>query len=248
MDTGTRPLSSSPSVRTPRLRSHRARPPATTARNTSFTVPPSAFLTALKSSSRLSVQNRRRWGPIGTFSGTEGAGFSPAHATSPRPSAASRTEPSVRPGLPAAAMAWPARRCGVPSRPFTPSPSSSAWEGSGAGTQAVSGSGGSAGTAVRSNSTVAMSTPDTPSTSAWWVLEISAKRSSSSPWASQISHSGLDRSRRWLKTLPASWRSCSSDPGAGSAVWRTWYSRLKRGSSIHSGRPISKRGNDSFWR
>ena len=26
-------------------------------------------------------------------------------------------------------------------------------------------------------------------------------------------------------------------PGAGSAVWRTWYSRLKSVSSVHSGRP-----------
>jgi hypothetical protein len=37
-------------------------------------------------------------------------------------------------------------------------------------------------------------------------------------------------------------RSCSSLPGLGSAVWRTWYSRLKRGSSTHSGRPISSLG------
>ena len=38
-----------------------------------------------------------------------------------------------------------------------------------------------AGPASRSNSTVARSTPEMPSTSAWWVLEISAKRLSSRP-------------------------------------------------------------------
>ena len=43
-------------------------------------------------------------------------------------------------------------------------------------------------------------------------------------------------------------RSCSSEPGDGSAVWRTWYSRLKLGSSIHTGRPVSIGGNASFWR
>ena len=67
-----------------------------------------------------------------------------------------------------------------------------------------------------------MSTPDTPSTSAWWVFETSAKRSPSSPCTSQISHSGLERSSRWEKIRPARPRSCSSEPGAGSAVWRTW--------------------------
>ena len=36
--------------------------------------------------------------------------------------------------------------------------------------------------------------------------------------------------------------------GEGSAVWRTWYSRLKSGSSTHSGRPVSSGGVASFWR
>ena len=87
-----------------------------------------------------------------------------------------------------------------------------------------------------------------PSTSAWWVLEISAKRPSSSPWTSHVSHSGFARSSRWEWMRAASARSCSSEPGAGSAVWRTWYSRLKFGSSTHSGRPVSSGGNASFCR
>ena len=36
--------------------------------------------------------------------------------------------------------------------------------------------------------------------------------------------------------------------GEGSAEWRTWYSRLKVGSSIQNGRPVSIGGCASFWR
>ena len=87
-----------------------------------------------------------------------------------------------------------------------------------------------------------------PSTSAWWVLEISAKRLPSSPWTSHVSHSGFARSSCWEWMRAARLRSCSSEPGCGSAVWRTWYSRLKLGSSIHTGRPVSIGGNASFCR
>ena len=87
-----------------------------------------------------------------------------------------------------------------------------------------------------------------PSTTAWWVLEISAKRLPSSPWTSHVSHSGFARSSCWEWMRAARLRSCASEPGAGSAVWRTWYSRLKLGSSIHTGRPVSIGGNASFWR
>ena len=45
-----------------------------------------------------------------------------------------------------------------------------------------------------SKRTETMSMPDTPSTSAWWVLASRAKRSSSSPSTIQISQSGLSRS------------------------------------------------------
>ena len=67
-----------------------------------------------------------------------------------------------------------------------------------------------------------MSTPDTPSTRQWWVLVIMAHLLSSSPWTTHISQSGLERSSRWEKIRPASWRSWSIEPGEGSAVWRTW--------------------------
>ena len=64
-----------------------------------------------------------------------------------------------------------------------------------------------------SNRTDMMSTPETPSTSAWWVFESSAKRSPSSPSTSQTSQSGLSRSSCWEKTRPA--RSISWLLGAG---------------------------------
>ena len=67
-----------------------------------------------------------------------------------------------------------------------------------------------------------MSTPEIPSTSAWWVLAISAKRPPDMLCTSQISHSGLERSRRWEKSRPASRFSAASSAGLGSAVWRMW--------------------------
>ncbi len=176
---------------------------------------------ALKSASRLSTHQTRLWGPIGTLSGTSGAGFSPAHTTSPIPSAASRSCSTERPGRPSAPRARPATSIGVRTRPRTPSAARARSDGSGAGTHLSSGST-SGGTGERSKSTVAMSTPATPSTSAWCVFEISAKRFCSRPWMIHTSQSGFERSSRWEKMRPASSRSCSSLPGRGSAVWRTW--------------------------
>ena len=93
-----------------------------------------------------------------------------------------------------------------------------------------------------------MSTPETPSTSAWCVFEMIAKRFRVRPWTSHSSQSGLVRSSCWLNTRAAMFLSCSSEPGDGSAEWRTWYSRLKVGSSTQSGRPVSIGGFASFWR
>ena len=67
-----------------------------------------------------------------------------------------------------------------------------------------------------------MSTPETPSTRAWWVLAISAKRPPAMLCTSHISHSGLERSRRWENSRPASRFNAASSAGLGSAVWRMW--------------------------
>ena len=107
------------------------------------------------------------------------------------------------------------------TRSASDSASISAPLGGGRGAHGGPGSG-SGGSGSRSNSTVRMSTPLIPSTSAWWVLQISAKRPSASPSTSQISHSGFSRSSCWEKTRPASRRSSSSPAGGGSAVWRMW--------------------------
>ena len=63
----------------------------------------------------------------------------------------------------------------------------------------------------------------------------------SRPCTSQISHSGLVRSSCCANTRLARFFSCSSLPGGGSAVARTWYSRLKCGSSTQTGRPWFER-------
>ncbi len=59
-ETGTRARISTPAVRRPREIRKVRRAPATTARTTSLTVPPKAFLTVLKSSSWLVTATKRR--------------------------------------------------------------------------------------------------------------------------------------------------------------------------------------------
>ena len=110
---------------------------------------------------------------------------------------------------------------GTVARSSNASASSSASLGSGRGTQ---GSGWTVGggSVLVSNSTVVMSTPEMPSTRAWCVLAISANRSPARRLTREISHSGLSRSSCWENSRPHSLRSCSSLPGRGSAVLRTW--------------------------
>src|SRR5436190_1588355 len=242
IETGTSARSSRPSVRTPRERSQRASAPATTVSTTSLTVPPSAFLIALKSSSWPRTTAIRRWEPISTLSGVGGAGSKPAPTPSLTPSTAPRTAPTAASGLVMPRSARTASPAVWPTRPRTPPRASSAPEGSLCGCHSPPSGSIGWGTGERSNSTVARSTPATPSIRAWWVLVISAKRLSASPSTNQVSHSGLERSSRWEKIRAASASSFGSSPGSGSAVWRTWYSRLKDGSSTHSGRPVSSRG------
>jgi hypothetical protein len=106
--------------------------------------------------------------------------------------------------------------------PLIPRAASSAPDGSGCGTHGSSPSIDSGPSGVRSNSTLARSTPETPSTSAWWVFESSAQPSPERRSTSHSSHSGFERSRRWENTRPAIASSALSSPGSGSAVCRTW--------------------------
>jgi hypothetical protein len=151
-----------------------------------------------------------------------GAGLRPAQAIAPTPTAASRADSASLRGARRIARTVRAASPGTVARSTSASPSSWTPEGSGRGSQRSPGSGGAAGSEEVSKSTVTMSTPEIPSTSAWWVLARSAKRPPATPCTSHSSQSGLSRSSCCENTLPASARSCSSEPGEGRAVSRTW--------------------------
>ncbi len=93
-------------------------------------------------------------------------------------------------------------------------------EGSGGGEKLARGAG--SGRLVSENITDIRSVAATPSTMQWWTLESSAQRPSARPSTDHSSHNGLLRSSAWEKTRAAMLRSCSSLPGDGIAVWRTW--------------------------
>ena len=184
---------------------------------TSLTVPPWASLTRFSSARSAWVIAKRRWGPISTLKTLLGAAM-PAPiifevAPTPRstwrgPRRAARTPRTISGGL--------------VRRSRQASPSSFRSVGSGRASQGGGEDGEPCGSASRSKRTVVMSTPETPSTSAWWLLPMIAKRPSRRPSTSHSSQSGLLRSSCWEKIRAARLRSCSSEPGAGSAVWRTW--------------------------
>ena len=143
----------------------RAVAPATTASTTSLTVPPNAFLTSLKSSSRLPMPMNRRCGPMWTFSGVSGAGFRPAQTISPTPSAASRVRASARSGCASASRAPSASSIPARTAPLRPAATNSGVPGSRCGRHARPECLIGGGSGLRSNSTVARSIPAMPSIS-----------------------------------------------------------------------------------
>ncbi len=203
VDIGTIALSTMSSVGSPWSRMYRPSAPATTASTTSLTVPPSAFLIALKSARSPRSQVKRRWGPIVTLKGLGGAGWSPAHASAPSAISVSPAFCAIVRGPRNAARTPRTISRGAIARSSSASASSSASLGSGRGIHSCSGGATGIGSGAESNRTVAMSTPEMPSTSAWWVLDSTAKRSSASPSTSHSSHSGRVRSSGWEKTRPA---------------------------------------------
>ena len=96
---------------------------------------------------------------------------------------------------------------GRPSRAGRGSGAGSGFQGFGA---AIGASG------ARSIKTEISSAPAMPSIMQWCVLEISAKRSASSPSTNHISHSGFPRSSCCDMMRPTSRLSASSSPGRGS--------------------------------
>ena len=130
-----------------------------------------------------------------------------------------------------AARAERASSCGRVARSSSASDKSCAEVGSGRAIHGRRGGAGGGTVGSVSNRTVVMSTAEMPSTSAWWLFAISAKRpsagSSSPPQSpsrstSHISHSGFVRSSGWANSRPARFCSCSSLPGAGRPAWRRW--------------------------
>ena len=175
----------------------------TTVSTASLIVPPSASLVALKVESSASTHAKRRCGPIRTLSGLGGAPWTAAAAIAASPAT---LRPACAPALSGLRSVPRASSSGPVTRSASASANISALLGAGRGAHAGPGSG-SGGSGSRSKSTVMMSTPLIPSTSAWWVLAISAKRPSAIVSTSHISHSGLSRSSCWANTRPASERS-----------------------------------------
>ncbi len=198
---------------------------------------------ALISLRSVRTQVKRRCGPMRTLKGLGGAGLIPAQAIAPTPTRPRASRPASWRGPRTAARAPRTISRGTTARSSSASASSWASVGSGRGIQSCSGGATGAGSRAVSNNTVSRSTPEMPSTRAWWVLVRIAKRLSERPSANHSSHSGFERSSDWEKIRPASRLSSSSPPGRGSAVWRTWKRMLKWGSSTHTGRPCSNGTN-----
>ncbi len=159
---------------------------------------------------------------MSTLNGLGGAGaLIPASVVAPTLARPSLTCSAARRGARSSARAPRAISAGTVERSISASPSSFADPGSGLALQGAAGAVGAGSRAV-SNSTVVMSTPEMPSTSAWWVFATSAKRPPDMLCTSQISHSGLERSRRCENSRPARRLSAASSAGCGSAVWRMW--------------------------
>ena len=225
-------------MRTPRACSHWRSAPATTVSTTSLTVPPNAFLTALKSPSSDTTPAKRRCGPIATFSGVGGAGFRPAQTISPTPSAATRASASARSGARSAASAFAVTASDAFAIPAAPALSSDDGVRVGLGDPRVEVARRSASARARGRTGPSRGRRRRCRRSSRGGSSSAApKLPSSRPSMSHISHSGLERSSCCEKTRATRFMSCSWLPGAGSAVWRTWYSRLKSVSSVHSGRP-----------
>ena len=182
------------------------------ARTTSFTVPPNASRTRFTSSSGTVTPRKRRWRPTGWLMLSWGATSRPsASVASDRPSSPSCS--STRRGTWIASVS--ARCTRATSATPSLSVSSSSCSGVGAGSGSHAGASGMVGSGVKSNRTVATSTPEMPSTSAWCVFWITATLPPSSPSTNQSSHSGRSRSSCCVCTRSNSARSCARVPGSG---------------------------------
>ena len=102
---------------------------------------------------------------------TRGRRVQAAQAIAPTPPAAPRGRRARGAGRGTRRARCARPRPGTVARSSSASPSSCARDGSGRGSQRLPGAVGAAGSGEVSNSTVTMSMPETPSTSAWWVFD-----------------------------------------------------------------------------
>ena len=121
----------------------------------------------------------RRCSPITAFRGEAGAGRAIMRAWASTPPATESTLPAVARTSTAAVRAVSTACPGRLTRSVTACVTRLSAPGSGRGDQSSSGT--SRGVGVRSRITVPMSTAETPSTIAWWVLVTTATRPSDSP-------------------------------------------------------------------
>ena len=163
-DTGTMALSPTPSVDCPWSCMYLPSAPATTASTTSLTVPPSEFLIALNWRRSALTHVNRRWGPIRWLNWLGGAAFIPVQASAPTlPNALPARLATVRGPR---SVAWTPRITSAGTVVRSSSESASSWARLGSGRACHFWSGGATGSGSGevSNSTVAMSTPEIPST------------------------------------------------------------------------------------
>ncbi len=126
------------------------------------------------------------------MNGLGGAGaLTPASVVAPTPTTVSLRWASALRGVRSAARAPLSISPGTVERSSSASPSSFACPGSGRATHGAGGRDGCSGSGEASNSTVVMSTPEIPSTSAWWVFAITANLSFAMCATNHISHKRL---------------------------------------------------------
>ena len=228
----------------PRAMSRSRSAAVTRARTTSLTVPPSARLIALSSSSDTSVTAIRRCSLSGTLRLVFGAATSSSRTSSSTRARAESSPSAARRGWRTRSTAASVAASGRAARRRMAPGLCGSTSGGDGGAGLRRGGCGSA-----SSSTLPASTEPTPSTRQWCVLVTRAQRPPASPCSRTTRHSGRPRSRRCDQKSAAQASSSRSPPGLGSAERVTWAAMSKRSSGTQDGQcrpPVVRL--ESRWR